>query len=36
MDKLPSAIIQHIHEYDNIYKIKFDSFKANDGSLFHL
>ena len=24
MDKLPSTIIQHIYEYDNTYKIKFD------------
>ena len=23
MDKLPSTIIQHIYEYDNIYKIRF-------------
>ena len=25
MDKLPSTIVQHIYEYDNIYKIKFDN-----------
>ena len=24
MDKLPSTILQHIYEYDNTYKIKFD------------
>ena len=24
MDKLPSTVIQHIYEYGNTYKIKFD------------
>ena len=29
MDKLPSTIIQHIYEYDNTYKIKFDKVKSS-------
>ena len=37
MDKLQSTIIQHIYEYDNTYKIKFDTkFETIDCSLLHL
>ena len=36
MDKLPSTIIPPIYEYDQTYKIKFDSFETIDSSLLHL
>ena len=36
MDKLPPTIIQHIYEYGDTYRTKFDGFEANDGSLFYI
>ena len=37
MDTLPTAITQHIYEYDSTYKVKFDKYvTADEDALLYL